>query len=232
MKRQTIVLVSLFLALAFCGARCGSCAEVIRPFNGKDLTGWKTAGGKAEETLKVGTAKVDPADPGALVVESGGADLVNPKSHARDFFCEAQFGDAKIEVEFMVPKGSNSGVYLMGEYEIQVLDSFGHKEIGPGDLGGVYGAQAPLCNASKAPGEWQKFVITFHAPKFDAAGAKVSNARIDSILLNDKLIQKDVELKGVTPGGLTGKEHPTGPLMFQGNHGAVAYRNIVVTPLK
>ena len=196
MKSHAIVTGSMFLVLALCGSRCAMCAEAIRPFNGKDLTGWKTAGGKAEETLKVGAAKVDPADPTALVVEDGGADLVNFKAHARDFYSEAQFGDAKIEVEFMVPKGSNSGVYLMGEYEIQVLDSFGRKEISPGDVGGVYGAQAPLCNASKAPGEWQKFVITFHAPKFDAAGSKVTNARIDSILLNDKLIQKDVELKG------------------------------------
>ena len=65
----------------------------------------------------------------------------------------------------MVPKRSNSGVYVMGEYEIQVLDSYGKERVGPGDIGGIYGAAAPKKNASKKPGEWQKFVIDFQAPQ-------------------------------------------------------------------
>ena len=69
----------------------------------------------------------------------------------------------------MVPKGSNSGIYVMGEYEVQILDSYGKPadKLTQGDLGALYSAAAPKVNASKKPGEWQKFVIEFQAPKFD-----------------------------------------------------------------
>jgi hypothetical protein len=136
----------------------------------------------------------------------------------QDFFSEAKFGDAVIEVEFMVPKGSNSGVYVMGEYEVQIFDSFGKSEVDPTDVGGLYGAQAPLLNASKAPGEWQELTIQFRAPKFDKEGKKTANACFLGVKLNGKVIQEKVEMKGPTPGGISGKEIAEGPLMFQGNH--------------
>ena len=120
----------------------------------------------------------------------------------------------------------------MGEYEMQVFDSFGKAEVGPADLGGLYGAQAPALNASKAPGEWQKFVIDFRAPKFDKEGKKIANAKFVKVTLNGKVINENVEMKGPTPGGLSGKEAIEGPLMFQGDHGPVAYRNIQYTPIK
>ncbi len=204
----------------------------IEPFNGKDLKGWVAKGGKAGDTLKVGTAKLDPDNPREFVVEPGGKELINFKGGQKDFYSEAKFGDALIEVEFMVPKGSNSGVYVMGEYEIQILDSYGKKKVGPGDVGGLYGAQAPRVNAALAPGKWQKFVIDFRAPKFDKDGKKTANARFVKVTLNNKVIHEDVEMKGPTPGGIDGKEKPTGPIMFQGNHGPVAYRNIRVFPVK
>ena len=130
----------------------------------------------------------------------------------------------------MVPKGSNSGIYVMGEYEVQVLDSFGKPadKLTQGDLGALYSAAAPKVNASKKPGEWQKFVIEFQAPKFEGA-KKVANAKFVKVTLNDVVLHENVEMKGVTPGGLTGKEAATGPLMFQGDHGPVAFRNIKVT---
>jgi hypothetical protein len=206
--------------------------KTIKPFNGKDLTGWLTKGGKAEETLKVGKAKLDPKNPGELVVEPAGNELINFKGGAKDFYTEAKFGDAVIELEFMVPKGSNSGVYVQGEYEIQIYDSYGKEKAGAGDVGGLYGAAAPRVNAAKAPGEWQKFVIDFRAPKFDDSGKKTANAQFVKVTLNGRIIHENVEMKSQTPGSLTGKEHATGPLMFQGNHGPVAYRNIKVTPLK
>lgn len=207
-------------------------SEPVSLFNGKDLTGWLTKEGKPEETLKVGTAKVDPNNPSELVVEPEGHDLINFKGGGRDFYSEAKFGDAMIEVEFMVPKGSNSGVYVMGEYEVQILDSFGKKDVEASDVGGLYGAQAPRVNAAKAPGEWQKFKILFQAPKFDKDGKKTANARFLGVTLNEQVIHENVEMKGPTPGGISGKEVPEGPLMFQGNHGPVAYRNIKITPLK
>lgn len=206
-------------------------SKVAIPFNGTNLDGWQTHGDLAKSTWTVGTAKVDPNDPGRLVVEpaaEGKGELVTPTGHGQDLFTTSKFGDCTIELEVMVPKGSNSGIYVMGEYEVQVLDSFGREKVGPGDMGGIYGATAPAVNAAKAPGEWQKYVIEFRAPRFEG-DKKVANARFLKVVLNDQLIHENVEMQQQTPGGATGREHPTGPLMFQGNHGPVAYRNIRVT---
>ena len=157
--------------------------------------------------------------------------MINAKGGGFDFYSEAVFGDAIIEVEVMVPKGSNSGIYVMGEYEIQVLDSYGRTKLGMGDMGAIYGAKPPAMNACKKPGEWQKYEILFHAPKYKD-GKKVKNAFVEKVVLNGKVIQEKVQLPKPTPGGLTGKEMAKGPIMFQGNHGPVAYRNIEITPLK
>jgi hypothetical protein len=119
----------------------------------------------------------------------------------------------------------------MGEYEVQILDSFGKPDdkLGPGDMGGIYHTAAPKKNACKKPGEWQKFVIDFQAPKFEGE-KKTANGKFIKVTLNDVVIHENVEVKESTGGGLTGKEHPTGPLMFQGDHGPVAFRNIKITP--
>ena len=95
--------------------------------------------------------------------------------------------------------------------------------MGMGDMGAIYGATPPKTNACKAPGKWQTYEIHFRAPKFDAAGKKTKNAMIEKVILNGTVIQQDVEMKKNTPGGVDGKEKPLGPLMFQGNHGPVAY---------
>ena len=129
----------------------------------------------------------------------------------------------------MVPQGSNSGIYVMGEYEIQVLDSFGKQKMGSGDMGAIYNAAVPSINASKKPGEWQQYVIEFRAPRFDANGKKTQNAEFVKVELNGQVLHKNLVMPEATPGGVMGKEVPEGPLMFQGNHGPVAYRNIVVT---
>ena len=205
---------------------------VIHPFNGKNLDGWKAVGGSVESSgWSVGIAKLNADKPGQLAVTPAGdkpGELVTAAGHGRDFYTEQKFGDCTLEVETMVPKGSNSGIYLMGEYEIQVLDSYGREKIGPGDMGGLYAAKAADVNASLKPGQWQKFVFEFQAPRF-ANGKKTANARLIKVTLNGKVIHKNVELLGKTPGGVSGKEAPEGPLMFQGNHGAVAFRNIKIT---
>jgi hypothetical protein len=132
-----------------------------------------------------------------------------------------------VTLEVMVPHGSNSGIYLMGNYEVQVLDSHGKKTVSAGDIGGIYGAAAPRVNAAKPSGEWQTFVIDFQAPRFKD-GKKVGNAIFKKVTLNGIVIHENVEVKGAGGGNLGGGEKPTGPLMFQGDHGAVAYRNIKV----
>jgi len=203
----------------------------MKPFNGKNLDGWKQKGPQAKSHLTVGTAKLDPKNSSNFVVSKGGHELINAKSGGLDFYTEVVFGDALIEVELMVPKGSNSGIYVMGEYEVQVLDSFGRTNLGGGDMGAIYGAAPPRVNACKKPGAWQKYEIHFRAPKFEG-GKKTANARFLKVILNGKLLHENVEVKKATPGGVDGKEKSRGPLMFQGNHGPVAYRNIVIKPLK
>jgi hypothetical protein len=180
----------------------------------------------------VGTAAVDSKDPGKLVVTEGGTDVINVRP-ASILVSDEKYGDCTVEVEFLIPKGSNSGVYLMGEYEVQIYDTFEKKgkDAKPGDMGGIYTFAAPKVFADKGPGVWQKFVIDFQAPKFEG-GKKVSNAKFLKVTFNDQVIHENVECNKVTPGGLTGKEMPEGPLMFQGDHGQVAFRNIKVTPRK
>jgi len=180
----------------------------------------------------VGTAAVDSTDPKKLAVKEGGSDVVNLQPGS-DLISEAKYGDCTVEVEFMIPKGSNSGVYLMGEYEVQIYDTFEKKgkDGKPGDMGGIYTFAAPKVFADKGPGVWQKFVIDFQAPKFEG-DKKVSNAKFRKVTFNGEVIHENVECKNVTPGGLTGKEMAEGPLMFQGDHGQVAFRNIKVTARK
>ncbi len=213
-------------------ARVGDAVPV---FNGQNLDEWTTnaASGKANKWI-VGKAKVSSNDPKQLEKIEGTGEMINltPEHGAsQDIYSKAKFGDCRIELEVMVPQGSNSGVYVMGEYEVQVLDSYGKTQVGSGDMGAIYGGFSPPINASKKPGQWQQYVIEWRAPQFDGNGHKTRNAMFVKVELNGKVLHKNLEMPGPTPGGVTGKEAPTGPLMFQGNHGPVAYRNIIVKPL-
>ena len=225
---------TIFLLLA--SFLLSTLTQANSPFDGKSLQDWKTKPrGKNTNQWKVGIAAVNPERPNELVVKEGSGEMVNTPSKATgkslDIYSTFTHGDARIELELMVPKGSNSGIYLHGEYEVQVLDSYGRKKLGMGDMGAIYGAKPPSTNACKKPGEWQKYIILFRAPKFKD-GKKVANARIDKVILNGQLLQQDVELPKPTQGGITGKEKAKGPIMFQGDHGPVAYRNIKITSLK
>jgi hypothetical protein len=208
-------------------------AELI--FNGRNLDGWTTNAGSGKANKWVaGRARVSAGDPKQLETVEGTGELINltpAHGESQDIYSRAKFGDCRIELEVMVPQGSNSGIYLMGEYEVQVLDSFGRETMGNGDMGAIYGGFAPPVNASKKPGEWQQYVIEWRAPKFDAAGRKTQNAEFIKVELNGQVLHRNLVMPAQTPGGITGREAPTGPLMFQGNHGPVAYRNIIVEPL-
>jgi hypothetical protein len=139
-----------------------------------------------------------------------------------------------------VPEGSNSGVYLPGSYEVQVLDSWGKTDIGHGDCGGIYQrwvngrgleGHAPKINASLPPGEWQSFDIVFRAPRFNESGEKIENARFLKVVHNGVPVHHNVSLNGPTRSASFDDEQPLGPIMLQGDHGPVAYRNIIVRPL-
>ena len=207
--------------------------KVVSPFNGRNLDGWTIQGDASASRWVVGHAKPDAKNPKELEVspsEGDSGELVNPKLHGVDLYSVEKFGDCTIEMDFMVPKGSNSGIYPMGEYEVQVLDSYGHKTLNQGDMGAIYSVAAPRVNASKKPGQWQHIVIEFRAPRF-SDGKKVANAKFVKVTLNGQVVQENAEAPGPTGGGITGQEAPTGPLKFQGNHGPVAFRNIkIVVP--
>ncbi|HVX14708.1 MAG TPA: DUF1080 domain-containing protein [Pirellulales bacterium] len=200
----------------------------IEALNGIDLSGWKTKGEATKSHWTLGKASLKPTDPAQIEVAPGGKDLINGAGGGVDIYTERGFGDVHIELEVMVPRGSNSGIYLMGEYEVQVFDSFGKESPTYQDMGGIYSTSAPKLNAAKQPGEWQKFEIDFVAPKFNG-DQRVSPAKFVKVVLNGQVIQENVEVKGPTPGGLTGKEAATGPLLLQGDHGAVAYRAIKIS---
>jgi len=207
-------------------------------FNGKDLSGWKLRDDKADPTWKiVSSVKLDPANPKKLVGEGGGgaADSVLlriPAEKASDLVSEKNFGDCEVHLEFFLAKDSNSGVFLMGQYEVQITDSFGiaDNKLQAGECGGIPWLKAPAINACKAPGEWQTLDIVFRAPKFDGAGKKTANARFVSITLNGKKVQENLEVPEPTGSELDGGEKPTGPLMLQGNEGVVAFRNVIIKP--
>jgi hypothetical protein len=209
--------------------------DAVLAFNGRNLDEWttNTGSGKANKWA-VGKAKISSSDPKQLQNAGGTGEMINltpAHGESQDIYSKAKWGDCRIDLEVMVPQGSNSGIYVMGEYEIQVLDSFGRDKMGSGDMGAIYGGFAPPVNASKKPGEWQQYVIDWQAPKFDAGGKKIKNAEFVKVELNGQVLHKNLVMPGQTPGGVTGKEAPEGPLMFQGNHGPVAYRNIIVKPL-
>lgn len=203
-----------------------------------DLSAFK----EVSENWKVAErAYVDKAQEKKIISTEGVGVLVNnPDEEKKDnLFTNLEHGDIELAVDVMMAKGSNSGIYFQGRYEVQLLDSWGVEEPQHGDLGGIYqrwdsirgnGKEgfegvAPKVNAAKAPGLWQHFKIIFHAPKFNGSGEKTKNAKFEKVWLNGVLIQEDVELTGPTRAAAFEDEKSIGPLMIQGNHGPVALKN-------
>ena len=206
--------------------------KVTELLTGKDLTGWTTSSASGKANLwKIGVPALDAADAGKLVANPGTGAMINvtpAHGESQDIYTTQAFGSGRYELEVMMAKGSNSGIYMMGEYEVQVFDSFGKQELSGVDMGSIYSAAPTPINASLAPGVWQKYVIDWQAPVFGGE-TKAANARFLRVELNGKVLHENLEIRGPTPGGVDGKEKPLAPIMFQGNHGPVAYRNIVVT---
>lgn len=201
-------------------------------FNGKDLAGWKFRGSetaKSKSKWSIATrAFLDPDTPARLFAVPGDGVLLNgDDGRGVDLLTELEHGDCELHIEFNVAKGSNSGIYFQGQYEVQILDSFGKaaKDLKYGDCGGIYNHAPPKSNESKMPGEWQSFDVVFQAPRFEN-GKKTANARFVKVVHNGVVIHENVEVKGPTTAALGGPERPLGPLMLQGDHGPVAFRNI------
>lgn len=170
--------------------------------------------------------------------------LVNlPDSAAhKDLFTNFKHGDIDLELDCMMAKESNSGIYLQGRYELQLLDSWGVIKPKSSDMGGIYerndskrpegqrvfDGRAPRQNVSKAPGLWQHYKISFQAPRF-VNGVKTENARILKVELNGVIIHENIELSGPTAGAVSRNEIAEDALRIQGDHGQVAFKNIVIT---
>ena len=212
--------------------------------NGTNLDGWRFEHtGHGIWTTSPGIFWDSVNRPQQLIALPGPGNRIanGPKGGITNIVTTRKFGDIELYVEFLIPAKSNSGVYLQGLYEVQVYDSFGVEHLQYADCGGIYerwidnkgvGGTAPMVNASRRPGEWQSFHIWFRAPKFDAAGKKISNATFIRVLYNGRLVHENVEAPGPTRSGLEIPEAATNPLMLQGDHGPVAYRNIYWRPLR
>jgi hypothetical protein len=215
--------------------------------NGKDLSGWHGLGNGQNQwfttTAILWERLLGPTRLSAVPGPTPGGVILNgPAGRTVNLVTDEKFGDMELYLEFMIPKGSNSGVYLHGLYEVQVFDSWGSTEpMTSSDCGGIYhrwinnrgvGGSAPSRNACRRPGEWQSYYIWFRAPRFDANGRKTENAKFIRVVQNGLSIQKDVEVDGPTRAAMEAPEAATGPLMLQGDHGPVAYRNIYWRPLR
>lgn len=215
-------------------------SDWITLFNGRDLEGWR---GRSEPHTwhVVGGVRVAADDTPGFVTEPGTGVLINSeRGRTADIHTLLEHGDCELHVEYCVAPKSNSGVFLMGQYEIQVLDSWGtpDTELKYGTNGGIYarhnhpvthqdyGGHAPRTNASRRPGEWQELDVLFHAPTFDASGRKLTNARFERVVLNGKVLHENAECQLPTGSAWHDQDVPRGPLRFQGDHGPVAFRNI------
>src|ERR1041385_1144169 len=201
---KTFALGRTLVAALWFGAVASSVGETVK-LAGKDLSGWRQPTGEWKTATAV---SLDAADPTKFVVKPGTGLIVNgPKFKTVDLVTEKEFGDVEVHVEFCISKHSNSGVYLMGRYELQIYDSFGvAQDKYPGiECGGIYPrwineknveGHSPRVNASKSPGEWQTFDIIFRAPRFDAAERKTENAKFVKVVHNGKIIHENVEVTG------------------------------------
>jgi hypothetical protein len=193
----------------------------------------------------VSDVRADLHTDGVLTTSKGVGILVNlpdKKNPGKDLISTAQYGDLDLELDYLMAKGSNSGIYLQGRYEVQLFDSWSVVRPRAGDNGGIYErwddskpegqrgyeGYAPRQNVSRAPGLWQHLKISFQAPRFDATGKKIDNARMLLIELNGVIIHESIELFGPTRGAI-GNEEALGPLRIQGDHGSIAFRNIKIT---
>ena len=188
-------------------------------FNGKDLSNWRTRSG----------------DPAGWEVAGG---IISVVPGTGDIVTEEKFTDFYLHLEFMEPdmpeatgqgKG-NSGVFLQGRYEVQVLDSYGIEVPGKGDCGAIYNQFAPLVNACKPPLQWQSYDMIFRCARADDSGEVIEQARV-TVAQNGMIIHNNVETLGTTGGAGDENVLEPGPLLLQDHGNLLKYRNIWIVPL-
>ena len=198
-------------------------SDAVVLFDGKDLSGWR----------------VDNGGPAAWKVENGYMEVVKGTG---DIHTAQSFGDCQLHVEWRTPvpgegegqERGNSGVFLAGLYELQVLDSFENKTYPDGQAGALYGQYPPLVNVSRAPGEWQTYDVIFTGPRFNENGSVARPARL-TVLQNGVLVQYDSELSGPTANKSRPpyQKHPEKmPLKLQDHGNPMRFRNIWIRELE
>jgi len=241
LSRYPLVLCLFALGLLL-GSRTPATAQAPLPLTPVSLASMDAFQAAGDNWQLAGSVDSRRDEPGALTAAAGTGILVNrPTEAARDnLFTAWEHGDIELELDVLIPNGSNSGIYLQGRYEVQLFDSWGIEHPRHSDCGGIYErwdesrpegrrgyeGQPPRFNASRAPGLWQHVKILFHAPRFDASGRKIANARFGRVELNGVVIHENVEVTGPTRAAAFTDEQPTGPLMLQGDHGPVAFRHL------
>ena len=181
----------------------------IKLLNGKDLTGW--------ELINPGSVNGWAVVDGVLVNDPAQKEG-EPHINYGNLKTESEFEDFNLTLEVNVPKGSNSGIYLRGIYEVQVHDSYG-LEVDSHHLGALYSRITPLVAAEKPAGQWQKLDITLCD-------------RHLNVVLNGTTIIDNQPVLGITGGALTADEFKPGPIYLQGDHGKVSYRNMILKPIQ
>jgi Domain of Unknown Function (DUF1080) len=233
-------------------------------FNGKDLAGWTFRNPAGKKVWVVcDQVRLDPSDPGRLSpVGGGGAPgsvlLCGFDGRGSDIMTADLYTDYELHIEFTVPKGSNSGVYNRGLFEIQVFDSFGKPKLDCHDCGSLYERAIAPENLAKPPGEWQSFDITLKGKtlsltwngkavyhEMDVRYGETDREAFERLNQENKSKPEALRVKlreengryvgffgeGGTRASLDGPDRP-GPVLLQGDHGPVAYRNIFIRPLK
>ncbi|WBL44573.1 DUF1080 domain-containing protein [Algoriphagus halophytocola] len=237
MKNRLILFCSCLLFYVF-SSKAQDSPVPFNPISLDDLSAFQPSSGN---WTVVGDIIYDLEGKKAKI-ESGTGILLNTlqKGENQPLMTAFDHGDIELELEFMMPKGSNSGIYLQGRYEVQLFDSWGKQNPDFSDAGAIYQrwdesrgsgragfeGHPPMLNVSKAPGLWQSLRIVFRAPRFDPNGKKIANAKFVSVYQNGVLVQKNVEVTGPTRAAFFEDETPLGPLVIQGDHGGVAIRNI------
>lgn len=209
----------------------------------EDLSFFKSTGKTNWKLAKDASADLSKKDIFTLTPGTGALVNLPSEGNMSNLHSAKEYGDVDISFDFMMSAHSNSGFYLQGRYEVQLLDSWGVLNPTTADCGGIYKrfkqgppletyeGYAPRVNACLAPGLWQHIDISFQAPRFDGNGNKISDAKMIQIKLNGAIIHENVSLSGPTGGSISEKETEKGPFVIQGDHGSVAFRHFTVKDL-
>jgi len=233
----------------YCRIQTIIIAFIVLPLIGHAATaaedGWTNFGADAlhnsDKWDVVGEATLNPDNIRRLVGKVGSGVLINGTEGKRPSLVtkRGDYRDVEVHVEFMVAKGSNSGVIFHGNYEIQIRDTHGKAKPAAGDCGGIYpqaeaeptyhhigGGSAPRINAARPAGQWQTLDIIFQSPRFDEAGKKTANAKFVRVVHNGVVIQEDAEVPYACGTNWKRKQYPQGPVIIQGDYGPIAVRNL------